>query len=140
VSAPTELLLRGWLAERRRLRPSAVAGNRLAVLAILVLDGSRTPTQLSRGTGITSGGLTPVLDGLEDDGYLERQANPADRRSHVVVVSQAGREALGRSLRSVEARVERALRALDDDGKRQAAQEFLDAFADAEAEDASPAR
>ncbi len=104
----TELLLRLWLAERRGVRRAPIAGNRLAVLAVLVLDGPRTPTQLARDTGLSSGGLTPVLDGLAADGYLERRAHPSYRRSSVIEVSDTGREAVRAASAGLDARVQRA--------------------------------
>jgi DNA-binding MarR family transcriptional regulator len=110
----TELLLRLWLTERREVRRAPVAGNRLAVLAVLVMDGPQTPTQLARGTGLSSGGLTPVLDGLVADGFLERRAHPSDRRSSVVEASVAGREAVTAAAAQLDERVRRALDQLDE--------------------------
>ena len=123
----TELLLRLWLAERREVRRAPVAGNRLAVLTVLVLDGPRTPTQLAQTTGLSSGGLTPVLDGLAADGYLERRAHPSDRRSSVIEASAAGRQAVQVAVAGLDARVQGALGALGED-ERDVVLRFIRAF------------
>jgi DNA-binding MarR family transcriptional regulator len=125
----TELLFRLWLSERRDVRRSPVAGNRLAVLAVLVLEGPRTPTQLAHSTGLSSGGLTPVLDGLVADGYLERRAHPSDRRSSVIEVCEAGRSAVQAAAAPLDARVARAFAVLDEE-ERGAIERFLGVFAE----------
>jgi len=43
-----------------------------------------TPRDLARWACVTTGGMTVILDRLEKDGYLKREANPADRRSCIV--------------------------------------------------------
>jgi DNA-binding MarR family transcriptional regulator len=125
----TELLLRLWLAERRDVRRAPVAGNRLAVLAVLALDGPRTPTQLAQSTGLSSGGLTPVLDGLVTDGFLERRAHPSDRRSSVVEASAAGRKAVETAVAGLDARVREALGKLPPD-ERPVVERFMRDFVD----------
>jgi DNA-binding MarR family transcriptional regulator len=62
----------------------------LQVLHLLQLHGPSTPRDLARWACITTGGMTVVLDRLEKDGYVRREANPADRRScivHLIVAS-----------------------------------------------------
>jgi len=53
-------------------------------LNILDLTGSATPTQLAARTGLTSGGVTVVLDRLEKAGFIRREPNPSDRRSLLI--------------------------------------------------------
>jgi len=43
-----------------------------------------TPRDLARWACVTTGGMTVILDRLEKDGYVKRQANPSDRRSCIV--------------------------------------------------------
>ena len=56
------------------------------VQCINVLDllGPSTPGELARCTGLTTGGVTVMLDRLENGGYLKREPNPRDRRSVLV--------------------------------------------------------
>ncbi len=51
-----------------------------------------TPSALSRSLLVSSGTLTSRLDRLERKGLVERAANPADRRSVEVVLTEAGRK------------------------------------------------
>src|ERR1700740_912187 len=51
---------------------------------VLELMGPSTPGELARFTGLTTGGVTVMLDRLEKGGYLKREPNPSDRRSVLV--------------------------------------------------------
>jgi DNA-binding MarR family transcriptional regulator len=51
--------------------------------------GPVAPTDLARQLGITTGGVTTVLDRLERAGYVRRCPDPADRRRLVVEVTEA---------------------------------------------------
>jgi MarR family transcriptional regulator, organic hydroperoxide resistance regulator len=54
------------------------------VLNHLDLLGSATPGRLAQLTGLTTGGITLVLDRLESAKYLKRERNPKDRRSWII--------------------------------------------------------
>jgi DNA-binding MarR family transcriptional regulator len=56
---------------------------------VLELMGPSTPGELARFTGLTTGGVTVMLDRLERGGYLKREPNPRDRRSVLVHLSPA---------------------------------------------------
>ena len=51
---------------------------------IQLAGGAMTPGELGRAAGLSSGGVTLVLDRLEQAGYARREPNPNDRRSVVV--------------------------------------------------------
>jgi len=51
---------------------------------LLDLLGPMTPGALAQGSGLSSGGVTVVLDRLEGAGYVRRAPNPNDRRSVLV--------------------------------------------------------
>ena len=55
----------------------------------LELIGPSTPGELARFTGLTTGGVTVMLDRLEKGGYLKREPNPRDRRSVLVHLNPA---------------------------------------------------
>jgi MarR family transcriptional regulator, organic hydroperoxide resistance regulator len=57
----------------------------LQCLHLLLLNGSAMkPGELGRRCGLSSGGVTVVLDRLEKAGYVRREDNPDDRRSVIV--------------------------------------------------------
>ena len=51
---------------------------------VIDLMGPSTPGELARFTGLTTGGVTVMLDRLEKGGDLRREPNPRDRRSVLV--------------------------------------------------------
>jgi MarR family transcriptional regulator for hemolysin len=57
--------------------------------------------QLAAVVGIESATLTHHLNGMEADGLLTRRRDPANRRVHVVEISQAGEEMFHRLRRVV---------------------------------------
>ncbi len=57
-------------------------------LNLLDLLGPMTPGMLAQCSGLSSGGVTVVLDRLEGAGYVRRSSNPSDRRSVVVSLVQ----------------------------------------------------
>jgi DNA-binding MarR family transcriptional regulator len=56
---------------------------------LLELLGAVTPGKLAESTGLTSGGVTVMLDRLEKAGFVKRERNPDDRRSVLVRVNPA---------------------------------------------------
>ena len=78
-----------------------IAQHQLAVVEFeVLLRLARSPqdrlrmTDLSTQTSITTSGVTRVIDRLERDGLVCRQACPSDRRSSYAVITAAGRERL----------------------------------------------
>ena len=56
---------------------------------VLDLMGPSTPGELARSTGLTTGGVTVMLDRLQKGGYVKRVPNPRDRRSVLVRLNPA---------------------------------------------------
>lgn len=56
---------------------------------LLELMGPLTPGKLAECTGLTTGGVTVVLDRLEKAGYARRERNPEDRRSVLIHLEPA---------------------------------------------------
>ncbi len=54
---------------------------------LLDLLGPVTPGKLAECTGLTTGGVTVMLDRLEKAGFVRRERNPNDRRSVLVQVN-----------------------------------------------------
>jgi DNA-binding MarR family transcriptional regulator len=91
-------LRRGVTRLGQRLRAERPAGSqplaRLGVLAQLHLRGPASAGALADSAGVQPQTLTRTLAGLERDGLVSRQADPADRRRALLALTGAGRDAL----------------------------------------------
>jgi len=61
----------------------------MQTLHLLELLGPMTPGRIAERTGLSTGGVTVLLDRLEQAGYVRRERNPNDRRSIVVHLNTA---------------------------------------------------
>jgi MarR family transcriptional regulator, organic hydroperoxide resistance regulator len=68
-----------WMAEKLEINVTD-----LQVMNILDLFGEVTPRALSEKTGLSTPGVTLVIDRLEKAGYAKRFPNPKDRRSVII--------------------------------------------------------
>jgi DNA-binding MarR family transcriptional regulator len=58
--------------------------------------------ELSAHLMVTGGNVTGIVDLLEEDGLVERAAEPADRRAYRVRLTRAGRKVFGEMARAHE--------------------------------------
>jgi MarR family transcriptional regulator, organic hydroperoxide resistance regulator len=79
-------------------------------LNLLELLGPMTPGVLAQCSGLSSGGVTVVLDRLEKAGYVRRSSNPADRRSVLVSLVAARQKRVTANYDSVQHQFEEVLR------------------------------
>jgi MarR family transcriptional regulator, lower aerobic nicotinate degradation pathway regulator len=93
VRAGFHEVLAGW-----GLRP-------LQYVILLVLEAGHGVSQqeLCAATGIDSGNMVELLDGLEALEYAARARDPRDRRRHVVTITDGGRSALAELRPAIEA-------------------------------------
>jgi DNA-binding MarR family transcriptional regulator len=83
-----------WIRWVEATIPSdAVSFARLRVLTALEAhrDGL-TMTELAETMGVTRRRVTALIDAMAENGLVERYANPTDRRSTIVEITNAGRE------------------------------------------------
>jgi DNA-binding MarR family transcriptional regulator len=90
----------------------------LPILVLCQLDGAgpQRPTDIHTLTGLSSGGVTKLLDRLESKGMIERTlgAVPEDRRAVVITITPRGRDTVSRFAQAVETQLE-ASRAVADE-------------------------
>lgn len=79
-------------------------------LNVLDLLGPVTPGKLAACTGLSTGGVTVMLDRLEKLGFIRREPNPADRRSLLIHI-HAGKM---RKVRAYYAKIDVRLKAFID--------------------------
>ena len=97
----------------RLIAPHGLTMSQAWVLAHLFVEDKLTQTEIARrmemGT-VTVGGL---VDRLEAADLVRREASPTDRRSHAIVVTDAGRAMIDRLKTDVRQHEDRVAGALD---------------------------
>lgn len=80
--------------------PHGIATGEFDVLAALVGSpgGRLNPTGLARMAMLSPAGMTNRIDRLEAAGLVEREADPADRRASLVVITREGRALVDRAV------------------------------------------
>lgn len=65
-----------------------IGSSDLECLDVLQLQGSATPGELARATGLTTGAITGVVDRLERAGFVKRTRDTVDRRKVRITVTE----------------------------------------------------
>jgi DNA-binding MarR family transcriptional regulator len=100
----------------RRLRQEAggdLSPTQAAALATIDRHGPLTPSEVAAHERIQRPTATRIVARLEQEGLIERAADPADRRSSLVTASTAGRGLLRRLRGRKTAYLARRLRQLE---------------------------
>jgi DNA-binding MarR family transcriptional regulator/CheY-like chemotaxis protein len=73
-----------------------ISQSKLAVLIYLSMEAERcaSPSALAKQCGVSRAAMTGLLDGLEQDGYVERDDHPSDRRALMVKLTLKGQQFL----------------------------------------------
>jgi len=104
----------------RRLRQEAgaeLSPTQTAALATIDRHGPLTPSELAVRERIQRPTVTRLIARLEEDGLVQRNRDPQDRRSSLVALAPAGRELLARGRTRKDAYLSRRLRELDSDDR-----------------------
>jgi DNA-binding MarR family transcriptional regulator len=91
-------VLRLARALRQSARDTEPSGAALGLLATLYRWGPMSAVDLSRREGLQPQSLSRILASLDKAGLIERAIDPADRRRHVIAITEHGAAALGRSM------------------------------------------
>lgn len=119
------LRLVGYNARRAYLNILALFMERMAkfelrvvdytVITLVNMNPGMTQKRLSQALAISPPNLATLLDKLETRGLLERQRNPADKRSQVLVLTPEGRKLCKRADKVVFKLENEATSALSDE-------------------------
>src|SRR5918993_5274243 len=89
-----------WLTSRATadlldatLAPAGLDGDEFAIYSVLTAARSITPTELSRWMAAPPTTVSSYVKRFEARGHVEREPNPADRRSYRIKLTPAGRRA-----------------------------------------------
>lgn len=98
---------------REYLDPLGVSARELAVLLLLQAREPESQQQTAERLQVDRTTMVALLDGLEANGLVAREPDPADRRRNVVALTDAGRRMLERAVRASDKAERRLLGALD---------------------------
>lgn len=85
-------------AAEEMMREGAQSSGRRSVLKSLEKSGPQTVPQMARVRAVSRQHIQKLVNGLSDDGLVELIDNPAHRRSKLVQITAAGREAADATL------------------------------------------
>jgi DNA-binding MarR family transcriptional regulator len=74
----------------RTMADRAITPGQFGVLTLIGANAGLTQSALAKAVGIERSTMVAVLDGLERRGLIERRPSPHDRRSHALILSDAG--------------------------------------------------
>jgi DNA-binding MarR family transcriptional regulator len=97
------------------------------VLILLMREDSRisTPSVLAEKAGVTRATMTGLIDGLEQNGLVERVYSKDDRRSVLIRLTDAGQDKLDAVMPDYYRRVRKCMQSLDTE-KRTQLQQILE--------------
>lgn len=87
------------------LRPFGITPPLLRLMGIIAVDQPLTQVQLAVRSAVDRTSITKFVDRLEALGFAERRRDRADRRSHAIVLTAVGADALAAGV-TAAARVE----------------------------------
>lgn len=108
-------------------------------LNLLDLLGPVTPGKLAAGTGLTTGGVTVMLDRLEAAGYIHREPSPTDRRSVIVRIDARKLKKMNTLYEEMTHRTKQSFAAATE-SEMEAASNLLERLTGIDISDASPTK
>jgi DNA-binding MarR family transcriptional regulator len=104
TTGPVVLLTRFAWTAFRRLTPELLGVKLKEYFALRQLrdEGRMTQSSLCSAMNVDANYMVLMLNDLESAGYVERRRDPADRRRHIVELTDAGHEAIAQAERAMD--------------------------------------
>lgn len=96
------------LLYQREYVPLGLAVVEAHILQLLYIEDGQMPSRLAKAVGRPATSFTPILDGMEKKGLIERHAHPRDRRSVKIHLTAQGKQ-LEEAVRATAEQIERKL-------------------------------
>lgn len=116
-----ELVVRSHLDEV--VKPAGITALQYTSLTVLERHDGLSAAQLARDSFVTAQSMADLVRSLENRGLVRRERNPRNRRELLILLTDEGREVLGRfadAVRELEERMVKDLTAHQTDQFRQA--------------------
>lgn len=101
------------------LKPLGLKVRSYSVLSLACDDISPTQRDLAEFLSLDPSQIVPLVDGLEADGLVQRMPDPADRRSKVVIATEAGRTCYAQARKATARSEAETLSPLDESERTQ---------------------
>jgi DNA-binding MarR family transcriptional regulator len=92
-----------WASIDRELQPLDITTAQFVVFNSIARSGGSTIGELCRVIGYDSGAMTRLLDRIEKKGLIRRVANPDDRRSFLIELTEESTALVPKARRKVHA-------------------------------------
>lgn len=92
-----------WTSIERELQPMDITTAQFVVFNSIARSGGNTIGELCRVIGYDSGAMTRLLDRIEKKGLIRRVANPDDRRSFLIELTEESAALVPKARRKVQA-------------------------------------
>ncbi len=125
-SLHASLLLKALLEERLQQEAGLLLADNEALLNIGHSDEPLRMSEIAHRLILSRGGATKVIDRLEEMDYVVRRPDPDDRRATVLELTPAGRSALDRARRIIDATLEEVWSAYVTDEEAKVLVEVMD--------------
>jgi DNA-binding MarR family transcriptional regulator len=102
--SPTVLLMRLGYETFRRAKPELIGVKLKEYFALRELrdEGRMSQAALCSAVNVDANYMVLMLNDLEAAGYVERRRDPADRRRHIVELTDEGRAAIKHAERAID--------------------------------------
>jgi DNA-binding MarR family transcriptional regulator len=104
---------------RERLAPLGLEPRHFGMLTRLAANEGRSQQALGELMGLNPTRMVFLVDELEERGLAERRRNPADRRSHALYLTEAGRAKLREAMQASAGHERQIGSSLGDEERRQ---------------------
>lgn len=107
-----------WARFEQRTLTYGLSAAQWRLLGHVLRDGPSTQTAIAAQLGVEPISVSRLIDRMEQQGWVQREAHPEDRRARIVVATEKARHVAPTVRMIAEALYDEVLLGLDDDERR----------------------